>query len=61
MQTSSVREEDILKCVYKLLSYGIKLGPRNAPNLFSPEIDVLMTFGGNKAEITMSNSSRMLM
>jgi hypothetical protein len=61
MQTSSVREEDVLKCVYKLLSYGIKLSSRNSQYLFSPEFDVLLAFGGKKADITLSNSSRTLM
>lgn len=61
MQTSSVREEDILKCVYKLLSYGLKLAPRNAQTIFSPELDLLLSFGGNKPEIGLSNSSRILM
>jgi hypothetical protein len=61
MQTSSIREEDVLKCVYKLLSYGVKLAGRNSQHLFSPELDVLLAFGGNKAEISMSNASKQLM
>jgi hypothetical protein len=36
MQTSSIREEDVLKCVYKLLSYGFKLAGRNSQHIFAP-------------------------
>lgn len=48
MQTSSIREEDILRAVYKLITYGIKLSGRNSANQFNPEFDVLLTFGLNR-------------
>ena len=60
MQTSSVREEDVLKCCYKMLTYGFKLGPRNSPTIFLPEIDFLLTFGIVKPEANLSNNSRNL-
>jgi hypothetical protein len=48
LQTSSTREEDVLRCVYKMLTYGFKLAHRGAQFLFTPEIDQLLTFGANK-------------
>jgi hypothetical protein len=60
MQTSSVREEDVLKCCYKMLTYGFKLGPRNSPTIFLPEIDFLLSFGNAKPEANLSHNSRNL-
>lgn len=60
MQTSSTREQDVLKCVYKMLTYGIKLANRNSAHLFVPEFEQLLTYA-SKPEITLSNTSRNLM
>jgi hypothetical protein len=61
MQTSSTREEDVLKCVYKMLTYGVKLGNRFSPYVFVPEFDQLLTFGLSKPEVALCNTSRSLM
>lgn len=61
MQTSSTKEEDVLRCVYKMLTYGVKLGPRGGQFIFSPEIDQLLTFGHRKPEVALSSATRTLM
>lgn len=61
MQTGSTREEDILRCVYTMLTYGVKLAPRGAPHLFSPEFDQLLTFGQRRPDIALSSTTRNMM
>jgi hypothetical protein len=61
MQTSSTREEDVLRCVYKMLTYGIKLAPRGSPHIFSPDFEQLLTFGGKRPEVLLSSITRNLM
>ena len=61
MQTGSTREEDVLKCVYIMLTYGIKLAPRGSPNFFNPEFDQLLVFGQNRPNVSFSNTTRNMM
>lgn len=61
MQTSSTKEEDVLRCVYKMLTYGIKLGSRGGQHIFNPEIDLLLTYGSKKPEVALSSTTRNLM
>ena len=61
MQTGSTREEDVLRCVYKMITYGIKLASRGSPHIFTPEFDQLLTFGVTKPEISLSMTTRTLM
>lgn len=58
VQTASPKDNDILECVSKMITYGIELAPRNAPYLFKPEFDALLVFGDKKLEIIYSNVSR---
>jgi hypothetical protein len=60
LQTSSSKEADIMECVGKMLTYGVQLAHRNSYNLFKPEIDSLLIFGGKKLDINLSNTSRTL-
>lgn len=60
LQTSSSKEGDIMECVGKMLTYGVQLALRSSYNLFKPEIDSLLIFGGKKLDINLSNTSRTL-
>ena len=48
MQTNSNREDEILKCVYKMLVYKFKLAAFHSEHLFQPELDTILTFGPKK-------------
>lgn len=61
MQTGSTKEEDILRCVYKMLTYGFKLGPRGSPHIFTPKIEQFLTYAGHRPEVALSSATRTLM
>lgn len=63
MQTGSAKEEDVLRCVYKMLTYGIKFNQRGgqAQAIFNPEFDQLLAFGERKPEVALSSTTRNLM
>jgi hypothetical protein len=60
VQTGSNKDSEIIDCVGKMITYGIELGPRNAPQIFKPEFDSLLVYGNHKLEVVYTTASRSL-
>ena len=43
-----------------MITYGIELGPRNAPQIFKPEFDLLLVYGNRKLDVVYTTASRSL-